>query len=80
MKDRKPFKLTWVLIPYNLAMAVLNCYIAVKVSHIQLTSSFSDYNKNYFQLFTASTRLKYSYICEPCRQRYHPDELQVNYF
>lgn len=31
MKDRKPFKLTWLLIPYNLAMAVLNAYISVQV-------------------------------------------------
>ncbi|RZC37178.1 elongation of very long chain fatty acids protein 4 [Asbolus verrucosus] len=58
MKNRKPFKLTWLLIPYNLAMAALNFYIAA-------------------QLLTASTRLKYSYICEPCRQKYHPDELQI---
>ncbi|KAJ3641334.1 hypothetical protein Zmor_027846 [Zophobas morio] len=58
MKNRKPFRLTWLLIPYNLLMAVLNAYISV-------------------QLFTAATRLRYSYICEPCRQRYHPDELQI---
>ncbi|KAB0802747.1 hypothetical protein PPYR_04933 [Photinus pyralis] len=58
MKYRKPFKLTWALIPYNLAMAGLNLYISI-------------------QLFTASTRLRYSYICEPCRQSHHPDELQI---
>ncbi|VEN60246.1 unnamed protein product [Callosobruchus maculatus] len=58
MAKRKPFKLTWLLIPYNFSMAVLNAYIAV-------------------QLLTASTRLRYSYICEPCRQRYHPDEMQI---
>lgn len=59
MKQRHAFKLTWALVPYNLAMAILNGYIAI-------------------QLFTASTRLKYSYVCEPCRQNdEHPDELQV---
>lgn len=55
---RSPFKLTWLLVPYNLGMAVLNLYIAV-------------------QLFTASTRLKYSYVCEPCRQNHDPEELRV---
>ncbi|GBP40592.1 Elongation of very long chain fatty acids protein 4 [Eumeta japonica] len=58
MKDRKPFKLTWLLVPYNLTMAVLNAYIAVR-------------------LLTASFRLRYSYICEPCRERNDPDELQI---
>ncbi|KAL3279453.1 hypothetical protein HHI36_016964 [Cryptolaemus montrouzieri] len=58
MKSRPPFKLKWLLIPYNLCMAALNAYIAL-------------------QLLIASTRLRYSYICEPCRQRYHPDELQI---
>lgn len=29
------------------------------------------------QLFTASTRLKYSYVCEPCRQNHDPEELRV---
>lgn len=29
------------------------------------------------QLLVSSFRLKYSYICEPCRLSYHPDELQV---
>jgi elongation of very long chain fatty acids protein 4 len=32
MKNRKPFRLTWALIPYNLAMAALNFYIASEVS------------------------------------------------
>ncbi|ENN80702.1 hypothetical protein YQE_02870, partial [Dendroctonus ponderosae] len=59
MEKRKPFKLTPLLVPYNMAMAILNGYIAS-------------------QLLTASTRLKYSYICEPCRQKNDPDELQVN--
>lgn len=31
MKDRKPFRLTWALIPYNLAMAALNAFIAFEV-------------------------------------------------
>ncbi|KAL1505885.1 hypothetical protein ABEB36_005340 [Hypothenemus hampei] len=58
MENREPFKLTVLLVPYNMSMAFLNAYIAV-------------------QLLTASTRLKYSYICEPCRQRHNPDELQI---
>lgn len=32
MRNRKPFKLTWALVPYNLAMAMLNLYIAIEVS------------------------------------------------
>jgi hypothetical protein len=32
MKNRKPFRLTWALIPYNLSMAALNFYIASEVS------------------------------------------------
>ncbi|GLH08825.1 Elongation of very long chain fatty acids protein AAEL008004 [Gryllus bimaculatus] len=31
MKNRKPFQLTWALVPYNLAMAALNLYIAVEL-------------------------------------------------
>ena len=31
MANRKPFQLTWLLIPYNLSMALLNLYIAVQV-------------------------------------------------
>ncbi|CAG9769515.1 unnamed protein product [Ceutorhynchus assimilis] len=58
MEKREPFKLTMLLVPYNMAMAGLNFYIA-------------------FELLTASTRLKYSYICEPCRQSQNPDELQI---
>ncbi|XP_074032274.1 very long chain fatty acid elongase 4 [Leptinotarsa decemlineata] len=58
MAKRKPFDLTWILVPYNLFMALLNGYIAI-------------------QLLTASTRLRYSYICEPCRQKYNADELQI---
>ncbi|XP_044761387.1 elongation of very long chain fatty acids protein 4-like isoform X3 [Coccinella septempunctata] len=58
MKNRPPFKLNWLLLPYNFCMAALNAYIAAK-------------------LLIASTRLRYSYICEPCRQRFHPDELQI---
>jgi elongation of very long chain fatty acids protein 4 len=32
MKSRKPFRMTWALIPYNLSMAALNFYIASEVS------------------------------------------------
>lgn len=31
MKNRKPFKLTSILIPYNVLMTLLNLYIAVEV-------------------------------------------------
>lgn len=31
MQNRKPFRLTWLLIPYNFSMALLNAYIAVQV-------------------------------------------------
>jgi len=34
MKKRKAFKLTWALVPYNLAMACLNAYIAIQVNII----------------------------------------------
>ncbi|XP_012267801.2 elongation of very long chain fatty acids protein 4-like [Athalia rosae] len=58
MKGRRAFKLTWALVPYNLAMALLNAYIAV-------------------ELFVASTRLQYSYVCQPIRHITRPDELQI---
>lgn len=92
MAKRKPFQLKWVLLPYNLSMAALNLYIAVQVKsillHFALTKRFiifyrkplvdgSNLDALFLQLLTASTRLRYSYICEPCRQRYHPDELQI---
>jgi len=31
MKNRKPFKLTPILIPYNILMTLLNLYIAIEV-------------------------------------------------
>lgn len=31
MKNRPAFKLHWLLLPYNLCMAALNAYIAIKV-------------------------------------------------
>lgn len=31
------------------------------------------------ELFKASIRLKYNYVCEPCKQNYHPDELRVKF-
>lgn len=48
MRKRKAFKLTWLLVPYNFAMAILNAYIAI-------------------QLLVASTKLSYSYVCQPIR-------------
>lgn len=41
MKDREPFRLTWALIPYNLAMAALNFYIASEVSDVWVQNSVS---------------------------------------
>ena len=58
MKKKNPFKLTWLLIPYNLAMAILNGYIA-------------------FELLIASTRLRYSYVCQPVTYINHKEELRV---
>ncbi|XP_055697299.1 elongation of very long chain fatty acids protein 4-like isoform X2 [Phlebotomus papatasi] len=58
MQNRSPYKLTGLLVPYNLSMAILNGYICI-------------------QLFTAATRLKYSYVCQPCRANNHPDEMQI---
>lgn len=31
MKNRKPFKLTPILVPYNILMTLLNLYIAIEV-------------------------------------------------
>jgi len=31
MKNRKPFKLTPILIPYNILMTLLNLFIAIEV-------------------------------------------------
>lgn len=59
MKKKNPLKLTWLLIPYNLAMAVLNGYIA-------------------FELLVASTRLRYSYVCQPVTYINHKEELRVS--
>ena len=36
MRRRKAFKLTWLLVPYNLAMACLNAYIAIQVNFLIL--------------------------------------------
>ncbi|CAH1282947.1 unnamed protein product [Diabrotica balteata] len=58
MEKRRPFKLTWLLVPYNLYMAGLNFYIASR-------------------LLTASFRLRYNYFCEPCREKYTADEMQI---
>ncbi|CAD1474263.1 unnamed protein product, partial [Heterotrigona itama] len=33
MRKRRAFKLTWALVPYNLAMACLNAYIAIQIAH-----------------------------------------------
>lgn len=44
MKDRSPLKLTGILVPYNLAMAGLNFYIAFQVSpELRTIISFHSY-------------------------------------
>ncbi|XP_074000151.1 very long chain fatty acid elongase 4-like [Rhodnius prolixus] len=58
MKHRPPYKLTWCLVPYNLAMAALNLYIAL-------------------ELLSASTRLKYSYVCQPITNLDNKEEWRV---
>ncbi|XP_065348014.1 very long chain fatty acid elongase 4-like isoform X1 [Cloeon dipterum] len=58
MRDRKPFALTWALIPYNFAMAALNAFIA-------------------YELLIASTRLSYSYVCQPVGRTASPDEMRI---
>ena len=47
MKNREPFHLTWLLIPYNLSMAILNLYIASEVStlFILLASRLRTFNQ-----------------------------------
>ncbi|XP_046395830.1 elongation of very long chain fatty acids protein 4-like isoform X1 [Ischnura elegans] len=60
MKKRKPFKLTFALVPYNLSMAALNLYICI-------------------ELLIASTRLRYSYVCQPITQIMHPDEIRITH-
>lgn len=34
MRDRKPYKLTSILVPYNMLMCALNLYIAIEVSFL----------------------------------------------
>jgi elongation of very long chain fatty acids protein 4 len=46
MKNRKPFRLTWALIPYNLSMAALNFYIASEVS-VCVSNSVPHCTRNY---------------------------------
>ncbi|XP_063233158.1 very long chain fatty acid elongase 4-like [Bacillus rossius redtenbacheri] len=58
MRGRKPLRLTWALLPYNLAMAALNLYIAS-------------------ELLSASTKLKYSYVCQPITRLSHPEETRI---
>ncbi|CAB0018188.1 unnamed protein product [Nesidiocoris tenuis] len=58
MEKRKPFQLNWILIPYNLAMSLLNLYIAI-------------------ELLIASTKLRYSYVCQPIRNTNHEEEMRI---
>lgn len=88
MRQRKAFKLTWALVPYNLAMAALNLYIAVEVFYTSIQINFhlererdknrSNVSSIIFQLFVASTKLNYSYVCQPIRHITRPEEMQVN--
>uniref|UniRef100_A0A8D8SSM2 Elongation of very long chain fatty acids protein n=2 Tax=Cacopsylla melanoneura TaxID=428564 RepID=A0A8D8SSM2_9HEMI len=58
MRERKPFKLTSILVPYNMFMCALNLYIAI-------------------ELLIASTRLKYSYVCQPVTYVNTEDEMRI---
>ncbi|CAH0386489.1 unnamed protein product [Bemisia tabaci] len=58
MRDRRPFRLNWLLLPYNFAMAALNLYIAI-------------------ELLIASTRLRYSYVCQPVTFVNSEEELRI---
>lgn len=54
MKKRKAFKLTWALVPYNLAMACLNAYIAIQVNITSYDGKWSmmeKYHGTYLPLF-----------------------------
>ena len=51
MRDRKPFRLTWALIPYNLAMAALNAFIAFEVT-----------NKSYFINLHLNNNVEFSVV------------------
>lgn len=75
----KPFPWLQIYLLLELISVILTDFVATRTgfpngepSPIQLL-----FLSSLLQLFTASTRLRYSYICEPCRQRYHPDELQI---
>lgn len=39
MKNRKPFSLRYILVPYNLSMCLLNFYIALEVSTVRSNQS-----------------------------------------
>ncbi|KAF6215937.1 hypothetical protein GE061_000274 [Apolygus lucorum] len=58
MEKRKPFHLNWCLVPYNLAMSLLNLYIGI-------------------ELLIASTKLKYSYVCQPVKHSNHEEEMRI---
>lgn len=47
MRKRKAFKLTWALVPYNLAMACLNAYIAIQVNTISCPPMMGKYRGAY---------------------------------
>lgn len=54
MVNRKPFRLTWAIIPYNLSMALLNGYIAVQVL-TELQAEIHRHSLNY--ILSAPNRL-----------------------
>ena len=41
MKNRKPFSLRFILVPYNLSMCLLNFYIALEVSIVRSNQSIA---------------------------------------
>ena len=66
MKNRKPFKLPWLLLPYNFAMACLNAYIAMEVSFIMCSHTPMKCSQNIYKkrrLFN-NFLLKTLFICD----------------
>jgi hypothetical protein len=60
MKQRKAFKLTWALVPYNLAMALLNAYIAIEVRYF---FHFASHRLLLLLLLFLYLILSYLFIC-----------------
>ena len=80
MAKRKPFSIRGVLIPYNLAMALLNLYIGLEVNLVFITILVV---LNYIlvsrQLAVTQNRRQYNWLCQPVNYSDDPDEIRVNF-